>query len=312
MVSVIIPNYNHAPFLKERIDSVLNQTYDNFEVIILDDKSTDNSKEVIEVYRSHPRISQIVYNEENSGSTFKQWQKGFSLAKGDYIWIAESDDVAHPDFLKRLMSGIESNPNVVLAFSNLKMIDRNGTPLATRHLSSYMPKPMVDGNYFIRHNMLFGCNILNASSAVFSRSAALSVPKEFMNYRGAGDYLFWIELARQGNVFKESGELDYFRQHNLKVTPKSVSSGNQFKETNRIFHRLDELGFINHYNRQIVAAFWLIRLDTERDNIYSQEIYNECKSIWIKELRQPLFAKVQYYINGLLRLIKKNYLGYAR
>ena len=133
-----------------------------------------------------------------------------------------------------------------------------------------------------------------------------------MNYRGAGDYLFWIELARQGNVFKESGELDYFRQHNLKVTPKSVSSGNQFKETNRIFHRLDELGFINHYNRQIVAAFWLIRLDTERDNIYSQEIYNECKSIWIKELRQPLFAKVQYYINGLLRLIKKNYLGYAR
>lgn len=71
LVSIIIPNYNHAPFLKERIDSVLNQTYDNFEVIILDDKSTDNSKEVIEVYRSHPRISQIVYNEENSGSTFK-------------------------------------------------------------------------------------------------------------------------------------------------------------------------------------------------------------------------------------------------
>ena len=94
MVSVIIPNYNHAPFLKERIDSVLNQTYDNFEVIILDDKSTDNSKEVIANYRGHSKISHIVYNEENSGSTFKQWQKGFSLAKGDYIWIAESDDVA--------------------------------------------------------------------------------------------------------------------------------------------------------------------------------------------------------------------------
>ena len=140
MVSVIIPNYNHAPFLKERIDSVLNQTYDNFEVIILDDKSTDNSKEVIANYRGHPKISHIVYNEENSGSTFKQWQKGFSLAKGDYIWIAESDDVAHPDFLKRLMSGIESNPNVVLAFSNLKMIDRNGTPLATGRLPCLSPK----------------------------------------------------------------------------------------------------------------------------------------------------------------------------
>ena len=73
LVSVIIPNYNHAPFLKERIDSVLNQSFDNFEVIILDDKSTDHSKEVIESYRNHEKVVHIEYNSQNSGSTFKQW-----------------------------------------------------------------------------------------------------------------------------------------------------------------------------------------------------------------------------------------------
>ena len=62
MVSVIIPNYNHAPFLVERIESVLNQSYPDFEVIILDDCYTDSSKEIIEKYRNNPKISQIIYN----------------------------------------------------------------------------------------------------------------------------------------------------------------------------------------------------------------------------------------------------------
>ena len=88
-VSVIIPNYNHAKYLNQRIDSVLNQTYQNFEVIILDDCSPDNSKQVIEAYRGHPKISTIVYNEQNSGTTFKQWDKGLQLAKGEWVWIAD-------------------------------------------------------------------------------------------------------------------------------------------------------------------------------------------------------------------------------
>ena len=83
LVSVIIPNYNHARYLDERIQSVLNQTYQNFEVIILDDKSTDNSVEVINQYKDDLHVSCIIVNEENSGSTFKQWHKGFELAKGE-------------------------------------------------------------------------------------------------------------------------------------------------------------------------------------------------------------------------------------
>ena len=72
LVSVIVPNYNYARFLPKRLETILNQTYTNFEVIILDDCSSDNSKEIIEYYRKNPHTSQIVYNTHNSGSPFKQ------------------------------------------------------------------------------------------------------------------------------------------------------------------------------------------------------------------------------------------------
>src|SRR5476649_534842 len=116
MVSVIVPNYNHARFLKERIDSVLNQTYRDFEVIILDDCSTDDSRSVIEEYRSNPKISNIILNEKNSGGTFNQWDKGIATAQGEYIWIAESDDYADVDFLNTLMAIIEQKPEIGLIY----------------------------------------------------------------------------------------------------------------------------------------------------------------------------------------------------
>src|ERR1700752_3159230 len=75
-VSVIIPNYNHATFLIERIDSILCQTFQDFELIILDDCSNDNSRSIIEKYHGHEKISHIIYNPTNSGSPFMQWQKG--------------------------------------------------------------------------------------------------------------------------------------------------------------------------------------------------------------------------------------------
>ena len=77
LVSIIIPNYNHARYLKQRLESIFNQTYQNFEVIFLDDCSTDNSSDIIEQYKDNPHLSQIVVNETNSGSPFKQWNKGF-------------------------------------------------------------------------------------------------------------------------------------------------------------------------------------------------------------------------------------------
>src|SRR5688572_15349118 len=94
LVSVIVPNYNHADFLQQRLESILNQTYQHFEVIILDDFSTDDSKDIIEKYRHNSKVTLISYSTKNMGSTFAQWNKGVEMASGEIIWMAESDDVA--------------------------------------------------------------------------------------------------------------------------------------------------------------------------------------------------------------------------
>lgn len=91
--SVIMPNYNHALFIKQRIESVPNQSYQDFELIILDDCSSDNSREIIAQYRQNPKVIRIIYNQHKSGCVFKQWINGVVKAKGEFIWIVESDDL---------------------------------------------------------------------------------------------------------------------------------------------------------------------------------------------------------------------------
>src|SRR5690606_5481965 len=128
-VSVIIPNYNHQDYLEQRIASVLDQTYQDFEIILLDDASTDNSQDVLLGYSNHPKVANFIINETNSGSVFKQWVKGIELAKGDYVWIAESDDYAHVDFLMETIQTMEAEAHISMVFTDTRKVDGCGQPL---------------------------------------------------------------------------------------------------------------------------------------------------------------------------------------
>lgn len=305
-VSVILPNYNHSAYLDERIQSILNQTYTDFELIILDDCSTDKSMEVIQKYASCPKVSHIVANEKNSGSTFVQWDKGIELAKGEYIWIAESDDYASPDFLSKLMIHMSADPQVVLGFSSLFWVDENSNVIRESPLKTYKFSPVISGDFFIKHNMLYGCHILNASSAVFRKSVLSQIPTDYKRYKGSGDYLFWIEVAKHGKVVKIDEPLDYFRIHSQKVTTTSVASGCQFVEGYQIYKRLLELGYVKGLKRRTVPGFWLTRIEKEKEKFNSEEIYTQVRQLWEKEAGCPKMAEALYYMNGILRtMIKK-------
>lgn len=241
LVSVIIPNYNHAKFLDERIQSVLNQTYQNFEVIILDDKSTDNSVEVINKYKNNPHVSYVVINEENSGSTFKQWHKGFELAKGELIWIAESDDSCDKRFLEILVDGYIKN-DAVLAFCKSCKYDVAGNRSVYTHQNTIHCDMVVTGRDFISHHMLDRNFVANASSAIFSRSVAMSIDRQYMSMRGNGDWLFWIELMEHGNVFFSAKELNFFRFHHTNTTRSLEYQGISAIEYKFIYDYV-----VNHY-----------------------------------------------------------------
>ena len=244
LVSVVVPNYNYAKYLPERLDSSLQQSYQNFEIIILDDVSTDNSREVIENYRSNPHVSKIVYNERNSGSTFKQWHKGFELAQGELIWIAESDDKCEPVLLERLVAEFEHDKDLVLAFSLTRLFRNDGWTFDIPSLDKD-PRTKVAGREFIRRYMSDGCYVTNASSAVFKKEVALNIDNTYTKFKSCGDRLFWIEMAEKGNVAIINERLNYCRRHASTVTSKNTFNGNRFVEGKRIMDYLVSHKYLN-------------------------------------------------------------------
>lgn len=258
LVSVIIPNYNHALYLDERIQSVLNQTYQNFEIIILDDASPDNdaSKSVIEKYKGNPHISHIIYNAHNSGSTFKQWNKGFHLAKGQYIWIAESDDYCKSDFLARIMDSINSE-NVAIAYSSSVLVDSTGKELRVSDIAVKIPVGLFNGIEFVKQYMCKNNSIWNASAVVFKKEYALQLNPIYTTFKSAGDHLFWILLAEKGDVIHIPDELNYFRQHDVKVTPQKYREGITHLEELEIVKYLKNRGYLTLHNERNIVNHYL-------------------------------------------------------
>ncbi len=167
-ISVILPNFNHGKFLTKRIESILNQTFQDFELLILDDASVDESRKIIEAYSQNQKVSHIEINAKNSGSTFIQWQKGIELAKGELIWIAESDDIAETEFLNYHFQQFENNPNLAVSFCASTWIDSNDTVIHEPEHEHEFTKSGYDlfKNEFAKGNLIY-----NASTAVFKTSS---------------------------------------------------------------------------------------------------------------------------------------------
>lgn len=227
-VSVIIPNYNHARFLEQRIQSVLDQTYQDFEVIYLDDASTDNSNEVFAKFADNPRI-QSIYNQTNSGSPFKQWNKGLRHATGEYIWIAESDDYAEPVLLEKLVEKLDQHSSVGLAYCQSWQADENNDVNSTyrwftddidiqRWKEDFINTGVDEcKNYFIFKN-----TIPNASAVLFRRSLYEKVGGADETLILCGDWLLWVKILLVSNIAFVAEPLNYFRTHSGTVRGKSV------------------------------------------------------------------------------------------
>ncbi len=215
MISVITPNYNHAKFLNERLDSIFSQTFQDFELIILDDCSTDNSREIIESYRNSPNVS-IHYNSKNSGSPFKQWKKGIMLAKGEYIWIAESDDLAEPTFLETMVEKLKAGNG--LAYCRSGDMDEYGNKKSDSFWADGLDEKRWksdfenEGSKEIQNYLVYRNTIPNASACVFEKKH-VPLESKFDEMRFCGDWLFWIKLLEKTSVTYSSDTLSHFRHH---------------------------------------------------------------------------------------------------
>jgi glycosyltransferase involved in cell wall biosynthesis len=229
-ISAILPCYNHARFLKERIQSVLAQTYPVSEIIFLDDASTDDSLSLAKSILSDTTIDVRYYvNQSNSGTPYRQWNYGVLKARHELVWIAETDDSCDPKLLQNLLYYHLKN-NSTITFSHSKVFSENGEDLGSisAYTNKYWPNLFcknlcIAGDEFSSIIMSVNCAIPNASSVIFQRAAYLGAGMADDSMFFAGDWDVWTRIARLGNVSFVSRELNYFRSHQLTTRAKGIT-----------------------------------------------------------------------------------------
>ena len=243
-VSVIVPNYNYANLIEGRIDSIIAQMYPVYELIVLDDASTDDSVSRIEGYcHRHNCDAKISINEVNSGSVFRQWVKGVREATGDLVWIAEADDLASSNFLSALVPAF-GEKGVVLAFCQSRQINEKGGVLENDYLAytediagRWRTDNSAEGIDVICSSMAIKNVIPNVSAVLFDRRVLLraleTVGEELFDYRVAGDWLIYLHVLAQGRVFYSAKSLNDHRRHQRSVT-SATSLQNHLDEVAKV------------------------------------------------------------------------------
>ena len=256
-VSVIVPSYNHAQYLEERIESILQQTYTEFELILLDDLSPDHSAEILNKYKNHPKVSHCIINDKNSGSTFHQWNKGMSLAKGELIWIAESDDVADATFLEKLVTHFIQNPNLVLAYSQSHRMNAQGEVTGSWKDFTDDVDPILFANDFEMSGLEYINRFLNRQNTVPNASGVLFKKQTFLDVGGAnpslrfiGDWEIWAKIISQGDLFYTAECLNYFRYHDTSVIAQAKKKKDHFEVRRQVILFRESMNtFLNDYRK---------------------------------------------------------------
>ena len=230
-VSVVVPNYNYRTYLDDRLTSIAAQTYPVYELIILDDASTDGSREWLE--REVPvRFPQarVVVNESNSGSPFAQWLKGARVATGDILWIAEADDLCDPEFLRTVVESFD-DPKTVLSYCQSRQMSEDGSIIDTDYLNytadlsshRWRSDHVEDSVQEITHYLAVKNTIPNVSGVLLRRELLLETMTEWLekirSLKVAGDWLTYIlYLERGGRISYHSEPLNSHRRHDSGIT----------------------------------------------------------------------------------------------
>ena len=209
LVSIIMPNYNSEKYISQTINSVLNQTYQNWELIIVDDKSTDNSPNIIKEFIKNDNRIKLTILETNSGRPALPRNIGIKKAQGDFIAFLDSDDLWYKDKLKLQLDFMIKN-NYYFTYSAYDVIDENN-----KLISSFTP-PMK-----LSYNDLLKTNSIGCLSAIYDVNY---FGKVYMEDVGHEDYTLWLKLLKKVDfAYGMDKKLAQYR----KIT-SSISS-NKFK-----------------------------------------------------------------------------------
>ena len=238
LISVVVPNFNHAPFLNRRLESIYNQTYRNFEVILLDDASTDNSREILrDFYERHKNNTRLIFNETNSGGVFYQWRRGIEAARGELIWVAESDDFSDENFLKELVPAFADDA-VQLAFCRTEFIQDEQTIFNTEQYLADLPDFDLTKNFtmiaakFVEKGLAIKNIIPNVSGVLFRKRKVFA--DICFHMKLCGDWAFYLDVIKGGCVYYSPYVTNFYRVHKESTSLKIQKEPRYFSEHEKI------------------------------------------------------------------------------
>lgn len=232
-VTVVVPNYNHAGYLRKRLDSIYGQAYANFRVLLLDDCSSDDSRQILEEYAArYPEKTRTLFNTENSGNVFRQWAKGIDNASSDLVWIAESDDYCDPDFLEKLVPWFRDEA-VKLAYAHSVFVDEQDAPASFTFeqyvsdigLEKWQQSYVETAHHEVASALGQKNTIPNVSCAVFRKGgmADLLGDEKWLGMKICGDWIFYLRLIRGGKIAYSAETNNYYRFHAANTSASTYS-----------------------------------------------------------------------------------------
>ncbi len=264
-VSVIMPSYNYDKYITEAIDSVLRQTYKNWELIIVEDGSTDRSLEIIEGYaaRYADKISFYTHPGNENKGLKEAYQLGLKKVTGEYVSFLESDDTLHPESLKKRIEVFQQYPDVGFVYSDVELsgpesywLNRNKKWIAEyRRRSRSCMEDSSFSSELLRGNFIctFSCVMIKKNILL---QDDLNVPQEYLRWL---DLWLYEALSQRTKFYYLSENLTYWTIH-----PKSQNSTNTDKEQKRVSLKYKRyLTFLKKraYKRKKVTKAFLIYRD---------------------------------------------------
>jgi|AGTN01.1.fsa_nt_gi Glycosyltransferases involved in cell wall biogenesis len=241
-VSVCLPVYNGAKFLDNAIESICTQSFSDFELIISDDTSQDNSSEIIESWCRKDKRVKYSRNETNQG-LYENHNKCMSLAQGEYIKLFAQDDLLHHDCIAKQVEILDNNPSVVLTSAVRVLIDANGESIKNQRAPSpgqvFPTDRVVEGAAVIQACLAPLTNYIGEPSTVMLRKSAVGSGFD-SEFRQLGDIAFWLKLMTAGDYYALSGSHCFIRCHEESLSTSNVSG---------MWINLDTIRFARKYQK---------------------------------------------------------------
>lgn len=287
LLTVVVITYNHENYIKQCIESLLSQSFTQFELIIVDDESTDNTRKIIETFNDARIIYHYQKNMGPSGAT----NTGIALAKTEFISLLSGDDMAYPHRLAHQYDYFIKHPQTAMLFGRCDIIDQNGIVRVNHPLEQLFNQFTYSDRYRLFHHFFFGSNCLCAVTCMFRRSIVQEMGGFHYPSLQLQDFMLWFQCLKQFDITILEEKLAYYRvcDDGKNLSDKKNINRVFFEQSCILEHILDHLDldfFKKTFSKEMKNDMISdpISFELEKAFLYLNHPHPEIKKIGMKKL----------------------------